>query len=95
MLFAYLSSVIDLNSTSRIASQIVSGIGFLGAGMILKGEIVKKITKLTTASSIWFSAAIDMAIWFQFYVVVFVVIAFAVEVPRIPHISKIKNNLDR
>ena len=44
MMFAYISSVIDPNSTSRIASQRVSGIGFLGAGMILKGEIDKKVT---------------------------------------------------
>lgn len=94
MLFAYLSSVIDPNSTSRIAAQIVSGIGFLGAGMILKGEIDKKITNLTTAASIWFSAAIGMAIGFQFYIIAIVAVLFAVVVPRIPHISKIKNNLD-
>lgn len=94
MLFAYLSSVIDPNSTSRIAAQIVSGIGFLGAGMILKGEIDKKITNLTTAASIWFSAAIGMAIGFQFYIIAIVAVIFAVVVPRIPHISKIKNNLD-
>lgn len=94
MLFAYLSSVIDPNSTSRIAAQIVSGIGFLGAGMILKGEIDKKITNLTTAASIWFSAAIGMAIGFQFYIIAIVAVLFAVAVPRIPHISKIKNNLD-
>lgn len=95
MLFAYLSSVIDPNSTSRIAAQIVSGIGFLGAGMILKGEIDKKITNLTTAASIWFSAAIGMAIGFQFYIIAIVAVIFAVVVPRIPHISKIKNNLDQ
>ena len=95
MMFAYLSSVIDPDSTSRIAAQIVSGIGFLGAGMILKGEIDKKITNLTTAASIWFSAAIGMAIGFQFYVVAIIAVAFAVAVPRIPHIGKIKNNLDQ
>lgn len=94
MMFAYISSVIDPNSTSRIAAQIVSGIGFLGAGMILKGEIDKKVTNLTTAASIWFSTAIGMAIGFQFYVVAIIAVAFAVAIPRIPHISKIKNNRD-
>ncbi len=45
---------------SRIAAQVVSGIGFLGAGSILaRGEIVKG---LTTAASIWTVAAIGIAI---------------------------------
>ena len=36
---------------SRVASNIVSGIGFLGAGMILVNK--RKITGLTTAAGIW------------------------------------------
>ena len=66
MLFTYLSAAVDPNSTSRIAAQVVSGIGFLGAGMILK-EVDKKITNLTTAASVWYSAAIGMAINFNSY----------------------------
>ena len=49
MIFTFLSSSVDANSSSRIAAQAVSGIGFLGAGIILKSEIDKKITNLTTA----------------------------------------------
>ena len=49
MIFTYLSAQVDPNSTSRIAAQIVTGIGFLGAGMILKSEATEKITNLTTA----------------------------------------------
>ena len=92
MLFTYLSAAVDPNSTSRIAAQVVSGIGFLGAGMILKGEIDKKITNLTTAASVWFSAAIGMAIGFNFYIIAIAAVIFAVLVPRIPHITKIKGN---
>src|ERR1700728_4950657 len=45
---------------SRIAAQVVSGIGFLGAGAILaRGELVKG---LTTAASIWTVAAIGLAV---------------------------------
>src|ERR1700728_1310584 len=45
---------------SRIAAQVVSGIGFLGAGAILaRGEIVRG---LTTAASIWTVAAIGLAV---------------------------------
>ena len=94
MLFTYLSAAVDPNSTSRIAAQIVSGIGFLGAGMILKGETDKKITNLTTAASIWFSAAIGMAIGFNFYIIALAAVIFAVLVPRIPHITKIKSNIE-
>jgi putative Mg2+ transporter-C (MgtC) family protein len=92
MLFTYLSAAVDPNSTSRIAAQVVSGIGFLGAGMILKGEVDKKITNLTTAASVWFSAAIGMAIGFNFYIIALAAVIFAIAVPRIPHISKIKDN---
>src|SRR4051794_16474857 len=45
---------------SRVAAQVVSGIGFLGAGAILaRGEVVKG---LTTAASIWTVAAIGLAV---------------------------------
>jgi putative Mg2+ transporter-C (MgtC) family protein len=45
---------------SRIAAQVVSGIGFLGAGSILlRGEIVRG---LTTAASLWSVAAIGLAV---------------------------------
>jgi len=44
---------------SRVAAQVVSGIGFLGAGTILlRGEVVKG---LTTAASLWAVAAIGLA----------------------------------
>ena len=95
MIFTYLSAQVDPNSTSRIAAQIVTGIGFLGAGMILKSEATEKITNLTTAAAVWFAAAIGMAIGFNFYFIALVAIAFAVLVPRIPHISKLKDSLDR
>jgi putative Mg2+ transporter-C (MgtC) family protein len=44
---------------SRIAAQIVSGIGFLGAGVIFVRQNV--VTGLTTAASVWVTAAIGMA----------------------------------
>ena len=95
MMFTYISAQVDPNSTSRIAAQIVSGIGFLGAGMILKSESTEKITNLTTAAAVWFAAAIGMAIGFNFYLMALVGIALAVLVPRIPHISKLKESIDR
>ena len=51
----------------RIAAQVVSGIGFLGAGTILRhGASIKG---LTTAASLWVSAAIGLAVGGGFYLV--------------------------
>ncbi len=50
----------------RIAAQIVSGIGFLGAGAILHGE--GAVIGLTTAATIWVVAAIGMAVGAGAYV---------------------------
>ena len=55
---AVLGSDVNLDP-SRIAAQIVSGIGFLGAGVIFKGRSV--VRGLTTAASIWVAAAVGMA----------------------------------
>ncbi|MGO1523718.1 MAG: MgtC/SapB family protein [Nesterenkonia sp.] len=44
---------------SRIAAQIVTGIGFLGAGVIFVRQNI--VSGLTTASSIWVTAAVGMA----------------------------------
>jgi putative Mg2+ transporter-C (MgtC) family protein len=54
MMFTYISEQGDPNPASRIAAQIVTGIGFLGARIILKCESTEKITALTTAAAIWF-----------------------------------------
>ncbi len=52
---------------SRIAAQIVTGIGFLGAGVIIFRGV--KVEGLTTASGLWVSAAIGMAIGAGMYTV--------------------------
>jgi len=63
-LFTILSERVGVGSglnfdTSRIAASIVSGIGFLGAGVILQEH--GRVKGLTTAATIWISAAIGMA----------------------------------
>ncbi|MBY0310262.1 MgtC/SapB family protein [Patescibacteria group bacterium] len=84
MLFTFMSMTVDPASKSRIAAQIVSGIGFLGAGLILKdGGSVKN---LTTAASIWFAGAIGMAIGFGYHQIAIVAGLASVFIPRIPHV---------
>ena len=50
----------------RIAAQIVSGVGFLGAGAILREG--NKISGLTTAAAVWLLAAFGMAVGFGQYI---------------------------
>ena len=52
--------------STRIASYIVSGVGFLGAGVIFKDQV--SVSGLTTAGIIWLAAAVGTAIGFgEFY----------------------------
>ena len=50
----------------RIAAQIVTGVGFIGAGSIMRDG--NKISGLTTAANVWLVAAIGMAIGFDQYI---------------------------
>lgn len=83
MLFTFLSMLVDPASKSRIAAQIVTGIGFLGAGLIIKEGL--SVKNLTTAASIWYASAIGMAIGYGFYVVAVLASLSAVVIPFIPH----------
>lgn len=46
---------------TRVTQGIITGIGFLGAGAILKGDDEKSLKGLTTAAGIWLTAAIGIA----------------------------------
>jgi putative Mg2+ transporter-C (MgtC) family protein len=50
------------DALSRVIQGLVTGIGFLGAGAILKLEDKREIEGLTTAAGIWMTAAIGLAI---------------------------------
>jgi len=52
---------------TRIAAQIVTGVGFLGAGAILRQGL--DVKGLTTAASIWVVASLGMAVGFGLYFV--------------------------
>ncbi len=52
---------------SRIAAQIVSGIGFLGAGVILRDR--GNVKGLTTAATLWATASVGLAVSLQMYVI--------------------------
>jgi putative Mg2+ transporter-C (MgtC) family protein len=67
-LFTLLGTSLGNHNTdpTRIAAQVVTGVGFLGAGAILRQG--PNVHGLTTAASIWVSAAVGMAVGFGLYV---------------------------
>jgi len=50
---------------ARLAAQVISGIGFLGAGTIIKQK--DKIEGLTTAASLWAVAGLGLAVGYDLY----------------------------
>lgn len=77
-LYTILSKEAGSGSADRIASNIVTGIGFIGAGVIFKEGI--SVNGLTTAALIWITAALGMAIGYHNYplaIVVSVIVVIA------------------
>lgn len=65
--FGLLSIIVSQTDPSRIAAQVVTGIGFLGGGIIFRqGDYV---TGLTTAATLWATAAVGLAVAFGLYFV--------------------------
>jgi len=92
MLFTFMSMTVDPASKSRIAAQIVSGIGFLGAGLIIKEGL--SVKNLTTAASLWAAGAIGMAIGFGYSAIATVSALAMLIIPRIPHLGKNKGKFE-
>src|ERR1700712_4353765 len=59
-IFTQLSIQLGGSNPDRIAAAIVTGIGFLGAGVIFKDGLT--VSGITTATTIWISAALGMAV---------------------------------
>ena len=77
-----------IGDPGRIAAQIVSGIGFLGAGAIVKEGV--SIRGLTTAASLWVAAAIGMTTGVGSYKGAIVVSGLAlIALELLPHIETI------
>jgi len=73
-LFVIISEIVsqrylDFNSFDplRMASQVIAGVGFLGAGLIIFQEAGQRVSGLTTAAGLWVSAGIGIAAGFGFF----------------------------
>lgn len=87
MLFTLVSLAVE-GTEARISAQIVTGIGFLGAGLILKDGTNAHVRNLTTAASLWLAAALGIAIGYGFYMIAIIGALVGALVPRIPNIHK-------
>lgn len=85
MLFTITSSL-DIGSPTRIAAQVVTGIGFLGAGLIFHAD--GGVKNLTTAASLWVAAGLGIALGFGLYTIAIVCGVLTALIPRIPKIRK-------
>lgn len=89
-LFSIVSYKVGLadHETTRIASYIVSGVGFIGAGVIFRDGV--NVSGLTTAGIIWVAAAVGTAIGFgEFYLAVTFMAASLLIVFSSPLINKL------
>ena len=72
----------------RIAAQVVSGVGFLGAGMIFFRR--ESLRGLTTAAGIWATAAIGMAVAVGQIIVAIGIVVVIVALQEILHLKRVK-----
>ena len=77
-------------SVTRIAAQIVTGVGFLGAGAIIQD---RRVHGLTTAATIWLVASIGMACGGRFYVLA--IVASLIAVLALIGLGKLSRPLER
>ena len=72
----------ETSDAARVAAGIVAGIGFLGAGTIIRGE--KGVLGITTAATIWAVAAIGLALGAGLYLVAVVTAVLSLIFLRLP-----------
>jgi putative Mg2+ transporter-C (MgtC) family protein len=72
---------------SRVAAAVVTGMGFIGAGVIFRGMRGDNVMGLTTAASVWITAAIGLAAGVGMYLIAFIIAVVTVLVLMIPKVK--------
>jgi len=77
---------------TRVIQGVITGIGFLGAGSIIKGEDEERVQGLTTAAGIWLTAAIGICCGLgrESTAVLTALLAVAI-LALVPHLSSVKD----
>lgn len=93
-IFTHISiSIQGVVDASRVAAQIVSGLGFIGAGAIFQSKRI--ITGLTTAASMWVVGALGTLVGLEFYdeaIMTLIIIMIYLYLSKISHHVMIKKN---
>jgi putative Mg2+ transporter-C (MgtC) family protein len=76
----------DAVDPSRVAAGVVAGVGFIGAGVIFRGMRGEGVAGLTTAASIWMSAAIGLAAGAGLYLISIIAALITAGVLMIPKV---------
>jgi len=71
---------------SRVAAGVVAGVGFIGAGVIFRGMRGEGVAGLTTAASVWVSAAIGLAAGAGLYLISIIAALITAGVLMIPKV---------
>jgi putative Mg2+ transporter-C (MgtC) family protein len=71
---------------SRVAAGVVVGVGFIGAGVILRGQREEEVAGLTTAATIWVTAGVGLAAGAGMYLVAVIAAAVIVGILLLPKI---------
>lgn len=59
--FSGMATFVDPSAAARVVQGVITGIGFLGAGVILRGSTGREVYGLTTAATIWLAACVGIA----------------------------------
>ena len=71
---------------SRVAAAVVVGVGFIGGGVIFRGERGEEVAGLTTAATIWMTAAIGLAAGAGMYLISVIATAVIVGILLLPKV---------
>jgi putative Mg2+ transporter-C (MgtC) family protein len=82
-IYGFSGTAVDI---SRVAAAVVVGVGFIGAGVIFRGRQEEEVAGLTTAATIWVTAAIGLAAGAGMYLISVIATAITVGVLLLPKI---------
>lgn len=82
-IYGFTGATVDI---SRVAAGVVVGVGFIGAGVILRGAREEEVAGLTTAATIWVTASIGLAAGAGMYVISVIATAIITVILLLPKI---------
>jgi len=82
-IYGFSGAAVDI---SRVAAAVVLGVGFIGGGVIFRGSRGEEVAGLTTAATIWITAAVGLAAGAGMYLVSVIATAVTLGILLLPKI---------